>query len=761
MKIVLDKFKKGDILSRWKDSTTFLFGGNMRDLLLMRGVPGSGKSTFIEQNHLGAYTICPDNIRLLFECPVVNPETGMTSISQKNDKKVWALVNNLVEEKMIRGEFIVIDAMNIDISSWKKLADKYRYRIWYKNFIDVPVDECIRRNNNREEYKRVPENVIRRAFNRIAENPIPKYAKEIDYHFFNGIQPLNVDNYENIYVFGDIHGCFDPLEQFFKGHPFAKTNLYVFCGDYLDRGPKNLETIEFLTRLVDERNVMFLEGNHNWEKYWANDEIDKIHSKEFLVNTVNQINGFDKSKVREWCRRWIQMAYLEFNGKKYFITHAGFGFFPGEQNMRFIPAHDMIRGGSYEDDVDAWYESKDTDVIQIHGHRNQYEYPVDKFTKTFNLNSGVEFGEPLRVMRISKSGYTFLHFENESCKGKVNPWKQNKTEMPEKGIETPVKRELSQDEQFVLGLRQSRDIIEKTLANGISSFNFKRDVFYSDRWNKLNKIARGLFVNLKTCKILARSYEKFFNYNEGDKNTPEFLAKNLKFPVTGYLKYNGFLGMMCYDHELNDLHFFSKSTDESDFAKWFKEIAVAQFNRVGTLNEIREYLKHNNVTMVFEVIDPENDPHIIEYQHKRVWLLDIVNNTIDFHKKSYDELFEIAKRFNMNVKRKLMVVNSADYLLDCLNDETKILSDLPEHIEGIVFEDANGYMFKYKMQYYLFWKKIRGVKQQIQKGMPYGVNKLNDKEKEVAEFMANRFTAEELARMSVIDVRNKYMEENK
>ena len=78
-----------------------------------------------------------------------------------------------------------------------------------------------------------------------------------------------------------------------------------------------------------------------------------------------------------------------------------------------------------------------------------------------------------------------------------------------------------------------------------------------------------------------------------------------------------------------------------------------------------------------------------------------------------------------------------------------------------MFEDANGYMFKYKMQYYLFWKKIRGVKQQIQKGMPYGVNKLNDKEKEVAEFMANRFTAEELARMSVIDVRNKYMEENK
>ena len=732
----------------------------MRDLLLMRGVPGSGKSTFIKQNNLEAYTICPDNIRLMFESPIANPETGIFSISQKNDKHVWSLVNKFVEDKMIRGEFIVIDAMNIDISSWKKLADKYRYRIWYKNFTDVSIDECICRNNNRDEYKRVPENVIRNAFKRIIENPIPKYAKEIDNQFFNGIRPMNVNNYNNIYIFGDIHGCFDPLEKFFKEHPFSRTNLYVFCGDYLDRGPKNFETIEFLTKFSDEDNVMFLEGNHNWEKYWANDEVDKIHSKEFLVNTVNQINKFDKSKVREWCRRWIQMAYLEFNNKKYFITHAGFGFFPGEDKLRFIPAHDMIRGGKYEEDIDAWYESKNTDVIQIHGHRNQYEYPVDKFTKTFNLNSFVEFGEPLRIMEISKSGHKFFHYKNEACEGKINPWKQIKMKTPENTSEMTYKHDLSKDEQFVLGLRQSHDIIEKTLANDISSFNFKRDVFYTDRWNNLNKIARGLFINLKTCKIVARSYEKFFNYNEGDKNTLEFLKNNLQFPVIGYLKYNGFLGMMSYDHKLNDLHFFSKSTDESDFAKWFKEIAIAQFKRAGSLDEIKDYLKHNNVTMVFEVIDPENDPHIIEYQYKRVWLLDIIDNTIEFHKKTYDELVDIAKRLRMNVKKKLFTINNMDCLINYLNDENKMISNLSEPIEGIVFEDAKGYMFKYKMQHYLFWKKMRGVKQQIQKGLPYNLGKLNEEGKEVAKFMSYKYTPEQLSNMSIIDIRNAFEGEN-
>ena len=128
----------------------------MRDLLLMRGVPGCGKSYFVKLWNLEPYTICPDNIRLMFQSPVYDPKTGEKSISQKNDRRVWKLVNELVEERMARGEFIVIDAMNIDVSAWKKLAEKYRYRIWYQPF-DASLEECINRNNHREEYKRVPE----------------------------------------------------------------------------------------------------------------------------------------------------------------------------------------------------------------------------------------------------------------------------------------------------------------------------------------------------------------------------------------------------------------------------------------------------------------------------------------------------------------------------------------------------------------------------------------------------------------------------
>lgn len=722
----------------------------MRDLLLMRGVPGSGKSYFVKLWNLEPYTICPDNIRLMFQSPVYDPKTGEKSISQKNDKKVWKLVNELVEERMARGEFIVIDAMNIDVSAWKKLAEKYRYHIWYQPF-DASLEECINRNNHREEYKRVPENVIRNAYKRLQETPIPSCAKEVDMDLLYGtVKPLNVDKYENIYVFGDIHGCFDPLDNFFKENPFSEKNLYVFTGDYLDRGYQNKETLEFLIGLMNYKNVMFLEGNHNWERYWANDEIGKIRSKEFFVNTIGQINSVDKSKVREFCRKWIQMAYLEYNNSKYFITHAGFGFFP--KKLRFVPSQDMIKGGKYEDDVDVWYEENNTDVIQIHGHRNIYEYPVDKFTKSFNLNSGVEFGEPLRIMQISKNGYKFFHYENEKCKGRINPWKQINQETDNIALTMANKTNLTLDEQFVLELRKSSDIVEKTLANGISSFNFKRDVFFSDKWNDLNKIARGLFIDSK-CKIVARSYEKFFNFEEGNKNSLDFLKNKLKFPLSFYKKYNGFLGMLSYDKNINDLHFFSKSTDESDFAKWFKEIAIKQFNRAGSLNEITEYLKNNNVTMVFEVIDPENDPHIVEYQYKRVWLLDIIDNTVDFNKKSYDELCKIAKEFKMSVKEKCFSIDTFENMKLLLVDDA-FVSDC--NVEGYVIEDANGYMFKYKVPFYTFWKKMRGIKQQIQKGNNFVFNNLDNKAKEVAQFMLKNYSNEELSNISIIDVRKAF-----
>lgn len=106
----------------------------MRTLLLMRGAPASGKSTWIKEHGLEPYTLEADKIRTL----VANPElnfNGDFEITQSNDNYVWKLLFDILEKRMQNGEFTVIDATHSNsnmIKKYKKLIEKYQYRCYYK-----------------------------------------------------------------------------------------------------------------------------------------------------------------------------------------------------------------------------------------------------------------------------------------------------------------------------------------------------------------------------------------------------------------------------------------------------------------------------------------------------------------------------------------------------------------------------------------------------------------------------------------------------
>lgn len=93
----------------------------MRDLILMRGAPGSGKSTWIAQNGLEWYTIASDNVRMMWSQPVPEPVTGEPTIRLWNENQVWDNIEAMIEYRMKNGQFIVLDAlMNNFDASWKE-----------------------------------------------------------------------------------------------------------------------------------------------------------------------------------------------------------------------------------------------------------------------------------------------------------------------------------------------------------------------------------------------------------------------------------------------------------------------------------------------------------------------------------------------------------------------------------------------------------------------------------------------------------------
>lgn len=265
----------------------------------------------------------------------------------------------------------------------------------------------------------------------------------------------------------------------------------------------------------------------------------------------------------------------------------------------------------------------------------------------------------------------------------------------------------SEVEGLLKKLRDNKyDIFEKKYGK-ISSFNFNRKVFYSKKWNELSKLARGLFIDNQTGNIVARGYEKFFNYNEGNFNTDSFLKNDIVFPVSIYRKYNGFLGILSvYEDEFI---FCSKSTVEGVYACYFKDIFESENHDI---EKLKNFMKDNHICLIFEVIDIVNDPHIVKYDKNQIILLDAIFLEEKFKNMSYETLKRIGKDFNFFVKEKAKEIDNYEELIKFIKEEE---NNITSEKEGYVLVDKNNYHFKLKCKWYKIWKSLRGLKERIVK----------------------------------------------
>lgn len=706
----------------------------MRNLVVLRGCPGAGKSTWIKENGLEPYTLSPDNIRMMASAPVLTTEGTDMTISQENETYVWSLLYELLEKRMQNGDFTIIDATHsrsTDFSRYNDLCSTYRYRKYVVSFTDVPKEVCIERNHNRDAYKRVPDNVIEKMYARFATQnktsgwvdvPRDKFWEV----FSNKVYDYN--EYNQVHVIGDIHGCYEPLKEYIMKTSNKKDkqeklkdylneeDAYIFVGDYLDRGIQNKEVLEFICDIYEMRNVLLLEGNHErnmW--YWANEQDSEIKSKEFMMRTVPQIKDIDPSMMRQLYRRLGQMAHIKFGNNEYLITHAGLNTVP--EYIQLVSTSQFIRGvGVFRTPIDELFmKNTNGKTVQIHGHRNIEDNTFNEIPYSFSLEDRVEFGGNLVAMRITKDGGHFI----ERIKNNVF-----RVETEEERIENLRSQTLNM-ENVVDRLRHNDNIKEKELGNNISSFNFTHKAFQKGKWNKETVKSRGLFINTETNKIVARGYEKFFNINE-QESSKLFNLKRLfedNDEVVAYKKYNGFLGILSYYDD--KLQFHSKSSNVGEYAQYFKDLFYKQFDE-NQVSCIEEYLKNNDMSMTFEVIDLENDPHIIDEKRSRVVLLDIIRNELEFSKIPYEEVKMRAELWKLKEDEYKQIYTKFDNYRQLTEfyekhkDENNLVDT---DIEGVVIE-AGTFMTKLKFSYYSFWKLMREVADKTLRGSNVEYRKL-------------------------------------
>lgn len=132
-------------------------------IIILRGLPASGKSTWarkwVNEAPKERVRVNRDDIRNML---------GPYWIPQREDL-VTEIENQVILGAKEAGYDIVIDATNLrgigrfenlrDIDGIR-LADRRAIEFIEKDFTDVPIEECVRRDNNRDEGK-VGEQVIR------------------------------------------------------------------------------------------------------------------------------------------------------------------------------------------------------------------------------------------------------------------------------------------------------------------------------------------------------------------------------------------------------------------------------------------------------------------------------------------------------------------------------------------------------------------------------------------------------------------------
>ena len=160
----------------------------MRKLFLLRGAPGSGKSSFIARHHLNPYAISRDQIRLLLADLTVYYQEDADVLHQVIPRHVTVrteqMVDHLVEHKMEYGETVIVDGTHIvpsAIEHFKPWVDKYHYECFVVDLMEhTTLESLLKRNQTRMHYDWVKPEVVKQMYRSYEAHPeVPYWAHKV------------------------------------------------------------------------------------------------------------------------------------------------------------------------------------------------------------------------------------------------------------------------------------------------------------------------------------------------------------------------------------------------------------------------------------------------------------------------------------------------------------------------------------------------------------------------------------------------------
>lgn len=133
----------------------------MTRLLITRGLPASGKTTFARKLQPGVVRVNRDDLRRMLHGRRLFTQWAEGQVSHAQRASVESLLRARVD--------VIVDDTNLrnkTVREWAELAAKFGASFELHDFTDVPLAECLRRDAGRPEDDRVGEEGIRRMHER-------------------------------------------------------------------------------------------------------------------------------------------------------------------------------------------------------------------------------------------------------------------------------------------------------------------------------------------------------------------------------------------------------------------------------------------------------------------------------------------------------------------------------------------------------------------------------------------------------------------
>ena len=419
-------------------------------LVVLIGPSGSGKSTFARRQFLPTEVLSSDYYRGL----VSDDENNQAATNDAFD-----VLHYVAGKRLARGNLTVIDATNVQKEARRplvSLARKY-HCLPVAIVLNMPEDVCHERNRDREDRTFGP-HVVRQQRSQLRRS-IKGLKREGFRHVFvmDSIEDVEAATVERVPlwndkrdehgpfdIIGDIHGCCDELEELLQrlgyeagiemgtepgwgigqsvySHPEGRKA--VFVGDLVDRGPRVLDTLRIVRKMVTHGTAICVPGNHDVKllRKLNGKNVQMTHG---LQQSWDEVEALPDDVREPFCKELAEfldglVSHYVLDDGKLVVAHAGLkeelqG--RGSGKVREFCLYGETTGETDEFGLPVrynWAAEYRGSAAVVYGHTPVPE--PEWLNNTVCIDTGCVFGGKLTAMRYPEREFVSVEAKETYC----------------------------------------------------------------------------------------------------------------------------------------------------------------------------------------------------------------------------------------------------------------------------------------------------------------------------------------------------------